>query len=282
MKSGPLSLIALAAAPALAADAPGCKDYPLFNRMPSYQITACEDVTFDAVQFPSGADGSQSVTVEGRKIVMEYMLQEGAKPASALQVHRNFEAAVLAAKGTVLGTYDTSKGHHSPLFDQWDRVGVYQLRQGAREIWVQVMAADYPGYKLRIVERQAMKQDIAANELLDRINKDGFVALYINFDTGKSVIKPDSLTQLDQVAAMLKSTPALKLEIGGHTDNVGGEAANQKLSEARARSVMATLVERGTDAQRLTAKGYGQSAPVADNRTEEGRAKNRRVELSKK
>jgi outer membrane protein OmpA-like peptidoglycan-associated protein len=63
---------------------------------------------------------------------------------------------------------------------------------------------------------------------------------------------------------------------------VGGEAANQKLSEARARSVMAALVDRGTDAQRLTAKGYGQSAPVADNRTEEGRAKNRRVELSKK
>lgn len=75
---------------------------------------------------------------------------------------------------------------------------------------------------------------------------------------------------------------SLKVEVGGHTDNVGAPEANMKLSDERAKAVMAALVERGVQADRLTAKGFGQTTPVADNRTEDGRAKNRRVELVKK
>ncbi|HUP90883.1 MAG TPA: OmpA family protein, partial [Solimonas sp.] len=85
-----------------------------------------------------------------------------------------------------------------------------------------------------------------------------------------------------EVAKMLKSAPDLKLEVGGHTDNVGQPAANQKLSEARAQAVQAALVAQGIAAARLSAKGYGDTRPVADNRSEDGRAKNRRVELTKK
>jgi OmpA-OmpF porin, OOP family len=117
--------------------------------------------------------------------------------------------------------------------------------------------------------------------LRDKLDKDGFVALYINFDTGQATIQDDSMPQLDQVAAMLKAAPALRLEIAGHTDNVGTPESNQKLSDARAKSVVAVLVARGVAANRLAAKGHGQMSPVADNRTEEGRAKNRRVELVK-
>ena len=76
--------------------------------------------------------------------------------------------------------------------------------------------------------------------------------------------------------------PEMKIEVGGHTDNVGSADANLKLSRERAQAVMAALAERGVAAGRLTAKGYGQTVPVADNRTEDGRAKNRRVELVKK
>jgi OOP family OmpA-OmpF porin len=87
---------------------------------------------------------------------------------------------------------------------------------------------------------------------------------------------------LDSAAAALKAAAAIKVEVGGHTDNAGTPDGNLRLSQERAQAVMAALVQRGIAAARMTAKGYGQATPVADNRTEEGRAKNRRVELVKK
>jgi outer membrane protein OmpA-like peptidoglycan-associated protein len=85
---------------------------------------------------------------------------------------------------------------------------------------------------------------------------------------------------LQKVADLLSKDPALKVEVQGHTDNVGGDAYNQTLSEARARAVMDWLVKHGVAAGRLTAKGYGKTRPVADNGSDEGRAKNRRVEIA--
>jgi outer membrane protein OmpA-like peptidoglycan-associated protein len=127
-----------------------------------------------------------------------------------------------------------------------------------------------------------MAQEVSVNELVEKLNKDGFLTLYVNFDTGKATIKPDSDKTLDDAAAALKAASGLKIEVGGHTDNVGTPQANEKLSDERAKAVMAALVKRGVAANRLTAKGYGQSSPIADNRSEDGRAKNRRVELVKK
>ena len=114
------------------------------------------------------------------------------------------------------------------------------------------------------------------------MNTDGLLTLGIDLDVGTMTIKPESDRTLDDAAAALKAAPGLKVEVGGHTDNVGTPQANEKLSGDRAQAVMAALVKRGVAASRLTAKGYGQSSPIADNRSEEGRAKNRRVELVKK
>ncbi len=86
---------------------------------------------------------------------------------------------------------------------------------------------------------------------------------------------------LQKVLALLKSRPDLKLEVQGHTDNVGSDDYNLKLSDARAASVAAWLVSKGITADRLTAQGYGMRQPIADNGSDEGRAKNRRVELRK-
>jgi OOP family OmpA-OmpF porin len=123
---------------------------------------------------------------------------------------------------------------------------------------------------------------VSANKLLDELNRNGFIALYINFDTGKSELKADGQATVREIVAMLKATPALKIAIEGHTDNVGAAAANKALSEARARSVMNAVVAGGIAAGRLSAAGFGPERPIADNRGEEGRAKNRRVELVKK
>ena len=116
----------------------------------------------------------------------------------------------------------------------------------------------------------------------EELNKTGFVALYINFETGKADIKPESQKIVDQVAEMLKSDDSLNVSIEGHTDNVGTAAFNKTLSANRAKSVMNAIVARGIEKSRLSAKGWGQEKPVGDNKTEEGRAMNRRVEIEKK
>jgi OmpA-OmpF porin, OOP family len=99
----------------------------------------------------------------------------------------------------------------------------------------------------------------------------------ITFDTGKSTIKPESQAQITNIAEILKAYPAVKLKIGGYTDNVGNEASNMKLSANRAKAVAAALTALGTDAARLETEGYGSQHPVASNDTEEGRQQNRRM-----
>ncbi len=99
------------------------------------------------------------------------------------------------------------------------------------------------------------------------------------FETNKWDLKPESMTELNTLADLLKANPTKKVEISGHTDNVGNDAANQTLSDNRAASVVTYLVSKGVAPTQLTSKGYGESKPVATNDTEEGRAKNRRTEF---
>lgn len=101
----------------------------------------------------------------------------------------------------------------------------------------------------------------------------------IFFESKKSELNPESLIELDKVVQLLKDNPTIKIEIGGHTDNVGTPADNLLLSNNRAKSVIGYLLNKGIPINRLTAKGYGETKPVADNKTESGRAKNRRTEL---
>jgi OOP family OmpA-OmpF porin len=118
--------------------------------------------------------------------------------------------------------------------------------------------------------------------MADEITKSGHVAVYgIHFDTGKSDILPDSESTLNEIVRLMQQQPDLKLRVEGHTDNQGNAASNQTLSDKRAQSVVTWLAAHGVAAARLTAKGFGQTKPVADNSTEDGRAKNRRVELAK-
>ena len=118
--------------------------------------------------------------------------------------------------------------------------------------------------------------------MTEEMNKTGFITVYINFETGKADIKPESQKIVDQVAEMLKTNDSLNVSIEGHTDNVGTAAFNKTLSENRAKSVMNAIIVRGIDKSRLSARGWGLEKPVGDNKTEEGRAKNRRVEIVKK
>jgi len=94
------------------------------------------------------------------------------------------------------------------------------------------------------------------------------------------VVGPQSRARLDVIVQQLKDEPALRVEVGGHTDNTGQAAGNVRISQARANAVRAYLISKGIDAARLTAKGYGSQKPLVPNSTPANRAKNRRVELT--
>ena len=118
--------------------------------------------------------------------------------------------------------------------------------------------------------------------MLNALNTNGKIVSYgITFDSGKSDIKPESMGTMNEIAKMMKDNPALKLEIGGHTDSDGEDASNMTLSQKRAEAVKTQLVAMGIDGSRLTVKGYGETKPVAKNDSFEGKAKNRRVEFVK-
>jgi OOP family OmpA-OmpF porin len=99
------------------------------------------------------------------------------------------------------------------------------------------------------------------------------------FDFDKTAIKPDGAKILDRLIAFLKENPDKKVALEGHTDSVGTEQYNQGLSERRANSVKDYLTKRGVDSGKISTRGFGETRPIADNKTAEGRAKNRRVEI---
>lgn len=118
--------------------------------------------------------------------------------------------------------------------------------------------------------------------LYDRMLTDGkFITYGITFDVGKSTIKPESMGEINRIVTLMKENPDLKFSVEGHTDSTGNEASNLTLSEARSKAIVDKLIELGIATDRLTASGKGQSSPIADNGTDEGRAKNRRVEFVK-
>lgn len=252
-------------------------DSPYFTGMPGYTVYETEDKEFDAWSFFAGKG---CTTVEGRRLRRAYIANEGVRPASELQVVRNYANAIKAKGGAILfdGQADNGCAENSGY-----RMLVGKFVKGADELWAEIVSwGDGNEYSIMIVAKEAMKQEVTAGDLLEALNREGRVTLYINFDTGKATIRPDSLPLIAQVAEMLGAQPELRLGVEGHTDSVGSLASNKTLSENRAKAVVAALAAKGVNAARLAPAGWGQERPVADNATEEGRAKNRRVELVRK
>ena len=268
--SAVLFLMAAGLAAVVQKDDPKCKDHPLFTRMPDYWIRSCKQLQFDSFEFVVAKGKKEAV--EGQLWRLDYYPQADAvsKP-SPLQIQRNYENAIQKLGGEVV----------------WSEKGrsTLKLVKDGKEFWVDLIAEFTGKYWMTIVQKQGMAQDIVANAevFANDINTTGHAAVYgIYFDSGKSLIKPESAQAIAEIAKLLKNQPALKIFVVGHTDNQGGVEGNIKLSQDRAEAVLKTLVsEHGIAALRLRSYGCGQFAPVASNDSEEGRAKNRRVELVK-
>jgi OmpA-OmpF porin, OOP family len=254
-------------------DVAGSKDYPGISRMPGYYIASYQESPFDSYTFKvrEGAKEREQ-PVEGRRYDLRYNLMDNATMPSQLQVVRNYQNAARAAGGQV-------------MFDSGEATTL-RLSKGGKEIWCSLDVGNVPSglfIIMVIIEKQGMQQEVTidAKAMAQNIGESGRVAIYgILFDTGKAELKPESGPALIEIAKLLKESPALKVYVVGHTDMVADVATNVKLSQARAQAVVSALVsQHGIAATRLIPYGDGPYAPVASNKTEEGRAKNRRVEL---
>jgi OOP family OmpA-OmpF porin len=253
------------------------KDTPYFSGMPNFTIDDAQDLEFDSYNF---FNGKNCATVEGKKFKRTYVLKEDAQKSSVIQILRNYANAVKNMGGTVLyegQPQDAECAEHNGI-----NMMVGKVVKDGNELWVEVATLGGGDYYLTVVLKELMKQDVTASDMLNALNRDGHIALYINFDTGKSVIKPESKPIIEQIVQMLKENPALSISVEGHTDNVGNKESNKRLSDNRAKAVLNAIIDQGIDAKHLSSIGHGQDKPIADNNTEEGRAKNRRVELVKK
>ncbi len=258
-------------------DAEGCKDHPLFTRLTNFYITECSE-NYNELELRINSEKTEKKEGNLFSITYYYDFDKGEKARSPLQVIKNYENAVVNNGGSMLYRNINSQDA--------DVEATFHLSTKEKEYWVKVgsfggTVNSVEHFTLYILEMEPMKQEVQASDMMKALNKDGFIALYINFETGKSDIKPESQEIVKQIAEMLKQNNDLKISIEGHTDNVGSDKSNQTLSENRAKSVMNALIALGIDKTRLKSKGWGASKPIADNGTEEGRAKNRRVEIVK-
>ena len=157
-------------------------------------------------------------------------------------------------------------------FNQSDATLTAHYAKGSRDIWAYL---HFGGGDLSVSVGEA--SDLAA-----ALKKDCHVPLYgITFDFNKTTLRPDSEGALQRIVGVLQADAALAIEVQGHTDNVGGDDYNQKLSQGRADAVKTWLVAHSIPATRITTKGYGRQQPIAPNDSDEGRAKNRRVEIAR-
>jgi len=257
-------------------DEEGCKDLPVLSRMPGCTIIECNAKEFDEAEVQAGP--LDDTTGEFRKQALEGQVEAVTylcpSTLSLLQIHRNAETALKSAGYEMV--FSGKAGHEERTVT---------ARKGAR--WVQVKVEpwnEFTSYELKSVAVKGMAQEMEATaaQMAAEIARTGHVAVYgVAFDTGSARIKTESDRVLGEIASLLGKNPAWKMRVEGHTDDVGGRAANQRLSEQRAAAVVAWLTSHGIAPDRLTSQGFGDGRPVADNKSENGRAKNRRVELVK-
>jgi outer membrane protein OmpA-like peptidoglycan-associated protein len=311
--------VAIAQAQTKATELAGAKDHPLISRYAGSVLQNASTESFASVRIPGGPGRygpdsklafAKSTAVEGKVSAFFYIEP---KERGALEVFRNYQAALTQAGFTTLYSCEMQGCDQALIREpfpaevvrprKWsagsdpagsiDRdvrfISAKATRNGA-DVFVMVFVAEpnslwqAPAAVVVVAEPAPAdlgKVVITNDKLRSGLVDEGKIALYgIYFDTGRAELKPESKAQLDEMAKLLDADKSLKVSIVGHTDNQGALDANLALSQRRAESVVAALVSTyRIDAARLRARGVANFSPVATNRTDTGRSKNRRVEL---
>jgi OOP family OmpA-OmpF porin len=289
-------------------DAEGSKDHPLISRYPGSYISHYLTKEFDEFTLPLGKLTDDKFTknqhLEGKITRIVYVAPAG---RSVVEVFRNYQGALNKAGFTTLFTCGPqecygSGGSTGRVYGSGENDSYWGPDHGIRyvsaklarpegDVYVSLLIDDQGGdfranTELYLIEVKPMQSDLItvdAATLANDINRTGHASVYgIYFDTGKADIKPESDATLKEIAKLLQGAPALKLYVVGHTDNQGALEMNMDLSRKRADAVLAALTAKyAVPAGRLRSFGCGPYSPVASNDSEDGRGKNRRVELVK-
>ena len=255
------------------------KEHPLIRPFPgSVLIHSVKHLYQDFAEYSFWVKDPQTgkrskKTVQGRYWKLTYILLDSRgkwdASHSILEYRENYKQAALENGGTIL--YE-NQGYLTFTLPGDD----------GSETWCEAHIWNKSMQDLRIIEQTGLKKSLTfgSAEMKAALDAEGRIQLHgILFDLDKASLQSKSNKQLEHIVTLLKENPRLKLEVQGHTDDQGSEAYNLKLSQDRAETVVTYLGLFGIDITRLVPKGFGESKPVMSNATEEGRTKNRRVEL---
>jgi len=288
-------------------DVEGSQDHPLISRYPGSYIAKYLTKDFDEFALPLGPVNEENTItknqhLEGKITRIVYVAPAG---RTVLEVFRNYQAALKkggfetlftcgpqGCGSTVANAYANSGDNG----DYWGpEHGIHyisaKLARQEGDVYVSLLIDNLgpdsrADAELYVIEVKPMESDLItvnAASLANDINRTGHASVYgIYFDTGKADVKPESGATMKEIAKLLQGDPTLKLYVVGHTDNQGALDLNMDLSRKRAEAVLAALTTKyAVPASKLKAYGCGPYSPVASNDSEDGRAKNRRVELVK-
>lgn len=255
----------------------GAEDHPVIKPMPRSQIVQGQSrmKNFSSYQFRV-KKGKRSAKVEkkGKYWHLRYLIKDANgkidRNVSREEIVQNYKEAALEKGGSILHEVGYLLTFTLP-------------RKDGGTTWAHLSAGD-GSYNLDIVDEAAFKRQLTfgAEEMKRALDEEGRVAVYgIYFDVDRATLKLGAEKVLIEMVKLMKNSPDLKIEIQGHTDNTGSAEHNLDLSKRRAGTVKNFLLTYGIESPRMVHKGYGEEKPVASNDTEEGRAKNRRVELVK-
>ena len=298
-------------------DVKGSKDHPLISRFAGSTIVYYDVKQFDEyilalgkVEWERDEDYkrvfnlTKSKQLEGKVTRIQY---DAPEDRSTLEIYRNYESALKRAGFEILfagareelgkdfgeAAYNAMRNvrgdyfHYLDSYLEHQRYIAAKLSRPEGDVYISIFVSmtlhkRNPVIQADFIEIKPMEEGlVTADTMMEDMTRTGRVVIYgIYFDTGKADVKPESEPVLKEMVKLLQQNSELKLYIVGHTDNVGDLTHNMKLSQNRADAVVKTLVSKyGVDTKQLKAYGVGFLAPVASNKTEEGRAKNRRVEL---
>lgn len=268
-------LIFASVASAQEKDAVDCIDHPIFSRVKNFYIENCRE-NLNAYEFMISDNDFHTIEGTVTEIIYKYDGEDRTKLPSMSQVIKHYE--------NVTDEMSSVRVHPNTSDYGSQTAATFYFIKDSTEYWLgiyDINSDPVSKYKFVLLTKKSLQDEVTSSDMYEELDSGNSIPLYINFQSWHAGIKTESLVFIEELHQLLMNNPTLKIIIEGHTDSEGDKIVNQILSGRRAMSVKQALMEKGIAYERMQTIGYGETRPIADNSTEEGKAKNRRVEIKK-